>query len=284
MWYTAGANNKGHAMADDPTPIPNISIERNVRRLIDVLVSLQGSAPTEILRREFEQASGLARQMFYSTLRLARERGWIVGDGGRKKHNILNPDGSWQPSPLSSTGERLERDRFEYVKNAQALRIEELEGEVQRLLDWSGGNANRANVAISALVRAVGDSEVSTPRRLKAAAAILGYKVEDEAVSAFAIKFLEALCASSDTDIDHRIEAGRLLQQFRSPKILQPIERPVRPGSVETEETRAERRQQQAEVFRRRVEHMERVRAQNAAELERERAAGLIPGYVSDAT
>jgi hypothetical protein len=193
--------------------------------------------------------------MFYSSLRIARERGWIIGDGGRRGRNIL---GSWQPSPLSSTGEKLERDRFEYVKNVQALRIEELECEVQRLLDWSGGNANGANVAISALVRVVGDSAVSTPRRLKAAAAILGYKVEDEAIIAFAVKFLEALCAGSDTHIDHRIEASRLLQQFKSPRVAQRTEYAVaRQDDVETEETRRER----AEAMQRRREHINRMDA-----------------------
>jgi hypothetical protein len=63
--------------------------ERNIRKLVDVLVTLQGEASTEILRHEFEQASGLARQMFYSTLRLARQRGWIIRESTGKNVMFL---------------------------------------------------------------------------------------------------------------------------------------------------------------------------------------------------
>ena len=81
--------------------------------------------------------------------------------------------------PLTSTGEILERDQLQHVVGLQTARIEELQGEVQRLLDWSS-DANGANVAVSSLVRIVGDSTATTGQRLRAAAAVLGYKTPDD--------------------------------------------------------------------------------------------------------
>jgi len=85
-------------------------------------------------------------------------------------------DGSWR-EPITSIGEKLEKDQLEYLVDSQTQQIEELQGEVERLRDWSTGNGANgdANIALSSLVRIVGDSDASTRQRIKAAAAILSY-------------------------------------------------------------------------------------------------------------
>jgi hypothetical protein len=161
----------------------------------------------------------------------------------------------------------LERDRLEHVVSLQTTQIEELQGENRRLLDGIAGD----NVAVSALVRIVADSAVSTPRRLKAAAAVLGYKVSDNSITEFVRRFLESLCAGPDTHIDHKIEAGELLRKHEAPRVMSEI---VRPTYREDEKIDPEEaRRQREEVFRRRVAHLEQQAALDAAELEKERAA-----------
>jgi hypothetical protein len=60
-------------------------------------------------------------------------------------------------------------------------------------------------------------------------------------------------------------------------RIMPAIERPApRLDEVDPEEAKRQRE----EVYRRRVEHMKRIDAENAAELEKQRAAGLIPDHV----
>jgi hypothetical protein len=70
----------------------------------------------------------------------------------------------------------MDKDQLESLVNSQTVQIGELQSEVECLRDWSSGsNANgEANVALSSLVRIVGDSTASTRQRLKAAAAVLG--------------------------------------------------------------------------------------------------------------
>jgi hypothetical protein len=259
-------------MSDDLTPIPNVSVERNVRQLIDILATYPEGATTEDLRRQFELETGLGRQSYYNTLAAAKTRQWIVSGDAQGKLNVLSPDGSWKPPPRTYTGVVLERDRLEHVANVRNERIEELERLIEDVAD-------NGSIAVASLVRIVGDSSITTPRRLKAAGIILGYRVQSDEVVGLAKRYLESLCGN-DTPLGHRIEAAELLQKHGSPKVMQPIERPARAESVETAEARAERRQRQEEVYRRKVEHMERVRAANAVELERERAAGLIPDRV----
>jgi hypothetical protein len=178
-------------MTDDPSPKSDTPFERNVRRLIDVLATHPEGACTEDLRRAFELETGLGRQSYYNSLAAAKARQWIIGDGEQGKLNVLNPDGAWKKPPLSSTGEVLERDRLEHVVNLQTTQIEELPGENKRLLNGIAGD----NVAVSALVRIVADGAVSTPRRLKAAAAVLNYRVSDVGIIEFVRRYLEiALC------------------------------------------------------------------------------------------
>ena len=242
------------------TPQPSTA-ERNVRKLVDVLVTLQGGASTEDLRRGFETATGRARQTYYNTLAAAKARGWIIGEGSRwNKRNILNPDGCWREVPSPPLERLLERDQLEYVASSRAAKIEELEDEVRRLVD---GAADGANIAVSSLVRIVGDGTVSTPRRLKAAGVLLGYKVQSDDVVGLAKKYLESLCGNPDTPLGHQIEAAELLQKHG--KVMQPIERPSArtDNEIETEEVRRER----AEAMQRRHEHIDRMSALMEADL-----------------
>jgi hypothetical protein len=129
-------------------------------------------------------------------------------------------------------------------------RIDELERQIDGIADNGG-------IAVGSLVRIVGDASVAVRRRLKAAAAILSFKVEDEGITAFAVNYLESICASSDAHIDHRIEAGRLLQQFQSPRIAQRTEYPpVRRDDVIDPE---EMKRQLDEETRRKHEHLARM-------------------------
>src|SRR5262249_6336644 len=153
-------------------------IEKNARCLVGVLARhFPGGATCEDLRRQFEKDTSLAQQSFYNTLSYAKQQHWIVG-GGRDRRDqyqlySLNPDGSWK-EPVTSIGEGLEKDRLEYLADLQAVQIEDLQGQVESLRDWSSGSAN--GVAVSNLAQIVSNSSASTRQRLRAAAAILSYK------------------------------------------------------------------------------------------------------------
>src|SRR5262249_1817550 len=54
----------------------------------------------------------------------------------------------------------------------------------------------------------------------RAAAAVLGYKVKDAAVTEFVRRFLESLCADADIATDYRIEAGGLLSRHEAPRVV----------------------------------------------------------------
>ena len=75
------------------------------------------------------------------------------------------------------------------------------------------------NIALSSLVRIVSDSTASTRQRIKAAAAVLGYKVQDAGVTEFVKGFLGSVCASTDIAVDYKIEASELLRKHEAPKI-----------------------------------------------------------------
>jgi len=209
-------------------------IEKNARRLVGVLVQhFPAGATCEDLRRQFEKDTSLNRQSFYNALRYTKEQRWIVGGGKdrweqRDQLYTLNPDNSWKPPPVS-VGEQLEmakrnNDRLEYLVDLQAGQLEGLQGEVECLRDWSSGNAN--GIAVSNLAQIVSDSTASLRQRLRAAAVVLGYKVQDTAVTEFAKRFLESLCANADIPTDYRIEAGELLRRSEDVMIRPPIERP----------------------------------------------------------
>jgi hypothetical protein len=218
-------------------------IEKNARWLVGVMAKhFPNGATSEDLRKQFEKDTTLVRQSFYNALRLVKERGWFVG-GGRDRLYTLNSDGSWKEPPASIgeqlEKEQLEKDRLEYLTNSQDRQIGELQGELERLRDWSaGGDANgEANVALSSLVRIIGDSGASTRQRLRASACVLNYKVHDDAVTEFVRRYLGAVCASADTPTDYRIEAGELLRRHEAPRVMSEIVRPIyRPDNVEPAE------------------------------------------------
>jgi len=202
-------------------------IEKNARRLVGVLAKhFAAGATCEDLRKRFEKDTSLNRQSFYNALKYVKEQHWFVGGGSRQLYS-LNPDGSWKEPP-KSIGEQLEAaqqnsDRLEYLADTQARQIEGLQGEVESLRDWSSGGIN--GVAVSNLAQIVSDSAASTRQRLRAAAVVLGYRVQDAAVTEFAKRFLESLCANADIPTDYRIEAGELLRRSEDVMIRPPIER-----------------------------------------------------------
>ena len=94
-----------------------------------------------------------------------------------------------------------------------------MQGKVERLLDWSSGGDASAGVAIPTLAKIVGDGSASMRQRLKAAAAILGYKLPDDDVAEFTKRFLQSVCTSADIATDYRIEAGELLRKHEAPRV-----------------------------------------------------------------
>jgi len=107
-------------------------LEKNARRLVGLLVqTFPTGATCEDLRRQFEKDTSLVRHSFYNALNYAKEQCWIVG-GGRDQPYNLNGDGSWR-EPITSIGEKLEKDQLEYLVDSQTQQIEELQGEVEKV-------------------------------------------------------------------------------------------------------------------------------------------------------
>ena len=211
-------SNEPFKFAIDP-----IVAERNARRLIDVLAQFPGGATSEELRIRFEEVTTLKRQTFYDTLNYVKYRRWFVGGGGSNKPYQLNPDCSWKPPP-TSVGQAVEKDRTQYLVELQTQQIAELQDEVERLLDFTNGDGT--NVALASLVRIVGDSAATERQRIKAAGAVLGYKVPDDSAVEFTKRYLESVCTSADVATDYRIEAGELLRKHEAPRVLSEIVRP----------------------------------------------------------
>src|SRR5262249_49761191 len=211
-------------------------IERNARWLIGVMVRhFPNGATSEDLRRQYERDTSLVRQSFYNALSYVKRQGWFVRDEYDRKYH-LNGDGSWK-EPVASIGDvrerlkktqlekvQLDNDRLEYLANSQTQQIEELRGEVERLRDWSNGGVN--GVAVSNLAKIVGDNTASMCQRIKAAGAVLGYRVKDDSVVEFVRGFLESVCASAD-NIDYRIEASELLRRHEAPRVTPENVRPT---------------------------------------------------------
>ena len=245
-------------------------MEKNARRLVGVLVQhFPAGATCEDLRRQFEKDTSLARQSFYNALNYAKKQHWIVG-GGRDRRDqyqlyTLNADGSWK-EPVTSIGEGLEKDQLKYLAHAQTRQIADLQGEVERLRDWSSGSdANgAANVALSSLVRIVGDSAVSPRQRLRAAAAVLAYEVLDAGVLDFVKRFLESLCADPEIATDYRIEAGALLRRYEAPRVAPEV---VRPTYRTNDSAEAEDYEPLSVVIARRRAHCDALTAQIEREM-----------------
>ena len=195
-----------------------LPIERSALRLVGVLAhNFPEGATSDELRGQFKgEDNSFPPATFHAALRYAKERHWVVF--------------------------RLTGDRLVYWADLQATSPQESPDEVEVLPDLgSGSDADGgANVALSSLVRIVGDSAASLRQRLRAAAAVLAYKVQDAAVIEFVRRFLESLCADADTAIDHRIAAGELLRKHEAPRVMSEI---VRPAYRENEGTEAARRE-----------------------------------------
>jgi hypothetical protein len=219
-------------MSDEPFhfAISPAVTERNARCLIDIMARcFPGGVRSGDLRIRFEEITCLKRQMYYDTIAYARYRRWIVG-GGHSKLFQLNPDGSWRPTQTAA-GQKLEKDRLEYLVDSQTQQIGELNDEVARLRDWvSSGDTNGATVALSSLVQIVGDNTVSPRQRIRAAAAVLSYKTQDDVVTEFVKNYLGSVCASTDVAIDYKIEAGELLRRHEAPRVTPETVRPSYDG------------------------------------------------------
>ena len=230
-------------MSDEPFrfAISPVVTEKNARRLIDVMAQFfPGGATSDDLRIKFEEVTTLRRQSFYDTIAYAKYRHWIVG-GGHSKLYQFNSDGSWKPPPPTSAGLKLEKDQLEYLADLRAQQIEGLLDEVERLRDWgSGGGANGAGVAVSTLAQIVSDNAAGMRQRLKAASAILAYKVQDDDVVEFTKRFLQSVCISTDIATDYRIEAGELLRKHEAPRIMSEIVRPTYRENEGSEASRIE--------------------------------------------
>jgi hypothetical protein len=198
--------------------------EGNARRLVDIMAqSFSSGATSEELRRCYEAVTGLRRQAYYDSLKFAKYRHWIVGGGGQGELYRLNADGSWKPRQVSAgelTGEPLSRDQLEYIADSRAQQIDELQDKVECLLDWSSStDTNGANTALTSLIKIVGDSGASTRQRIRASAAVLGYKTEGD-IAQFAKRYLTSVCESTDIAFDYRIEAGELLRKHEAPRVV----------------------------------------------------------------
>ena len=133
-------------MSDEPFrfPISPIVMERNARRLVDIMAQFfPDGATSKDLQIRFEQVTGLQRQTFYDTIGFVKYKRWFVG-GGKNKIYRLNSDGSWKLTQTSD-GQILERDQLTHLVTVQTQQIGELRGEVVRLRDWASGDANGAN-------------------------------------------------------------------------------------------------------------------------------------------
>jgi hypothetical protein len=216
-------------------------LETNARKLVQVLLQyFPAGGTSDDLRKQFEKETSLhSPQSYYAALSHGKKQGWFTG-GGRGQPYKLSSDGSWKEPDIASIGASLragrDRDQLEYLIDTQTQQIGKLQDKVERLLDWSNGGD--AGVALPSLVKIVGDDTASTRQRLKAAAAVLAYKVQDDAVIEFVKKFLGSVCASPDIgNIDYKIEAGELLRRHEAPKVSPET---VRPNYRENEDRPAE--------------------------------------------
>jgi hypothetical protein len=173
-------------------------IERSALRLVGVLAhNFPEGASGDELRAEFEADNSFPRATFHAALRYAKERRWVVF--------------------------RFSGDRLVYWAQLQeAPPQENLLDEAE--VDLSDGDIN--GVAVASLVRIVSDDTASMRQRLRAAAAVLGYKVKDAGAVELTRGFLESLCANAEIATDHRIAAGELLRKTEAPKVMSEIVRP----------------------------------------------------------
>ena len=183
-------------------------LETNARKLIELVVQRfpLGGKDAE-LQRQFAKDCGLRRQSFFYALRHAREVGWLVKDQGLLYQ--LDPRGSWKPKSTEPGAEpALNRDQLEYLADARAQKIAELENQIAHVRDWSSGNAN--GIAVVHLAEILSSSTATKRQKLRAAAGIVSYKAH-AGTTEFAKRFLESLTANTDIATDDRIEAAYII-------------------------------------------------------------------------
>jgi hypothetical protein len=174
-----------------------LPIEKNARQLVALAQHFPSGAATS---DELRAQTALPGPAFYEALRYAKEQRWLML--------------------------RLENDRVEYLVDSQAVPpLEELPDECLPERN-SGADANGANVALPSLVGIVSDDAASMRQRIRAAAAVLGYKTHDDGVTEFVKRFLGSVCASADIPVDHKIEAGELLRRHEAPRVMSGSVRP----------------------------------------------------------
>jgi hypothetical protein len=157
---------------------------------------------------------------------------------------------------------RRENDRLELLVGSRTEQVDQLQDQLDDLRDWSNGGSN--GVAVPSLVAILTDNGASVRQKIKAASAILGYKVQDPSVSAFARRFLESICAKADVPTDYKIQAAETLRRAEGDAQLRPtIERLTPPAAPIDREAEAAAIRAQNE---RRRAHVEKMTAQIAAE------------------
>jgi hypothetical protein len=242
--------------------------EANGRRLVEVLAKyFPRGCNCGDLRQKYQKVAHRKSGTFFNALKLAREKNWIVSDGGPLRLGLqiysLNPDGCWR-NPEVSIEERLEtarreNSRLEFLLDTQVERTEQLQSEIDNLRDLASGTNG---IALENLIKIVTDITASPRQRLKAASVILGYRVQNSEVSELAKRYLETLCASAE-NVDYRIEASEVLRRCEDPRIAPSVQRPVVAvvyDSAEEVMARGERRRK----------HIEAQALRNAEEMARE--------------
>jgi hypothetical protein len=238
--------------------------EQNLQKLLGALSEFPAGCRCGDLLLKFKEISNRRNATFFSCLKLARERGWVVVDAGVYS---LDSAGSWK-IPAPSVEVQLERsrrnqDRLEFLASSREAQLQELRSQMEDLRDWSGGGNG---TALASLLRIVSDNGATIPQRLRASSVVLAYKVEPR-VSTFVQSFLESVCENDSVLADHRIFAGELLRKCEgTPRIMSPIERPDPSPTVPVD--REAEKAALAEEHERRRKHIEEQAIKDKADLE----------------
>jgi hypothetical protein len=239
--------------------------EANGRRLVEVLAKYFPLGCTcGDLRKKYQKVAHRKSGTFFNALKLARAEGWIVSDGGPLRSTLqiysLNPNGCWRKPEISIEEKletaRRENSRLEFLLDTQVEQTEQLQDQIESFHDRSEGNDG---VAISNLVRIISDNSATPRQRLKAAAVILGYKVQNADVTEFAKRYLETLCAS-DVSVDYKIQAAETLRRAEGDAQLRPsIERLTPPSPPRDREAEEAERRATSERRRKHLEEQSRL-------------------------
>jgi hypothetical protein len=257
-------------MPDIPPPKQVDPVERNARRLINILAQHSSGLRCEELNGEFQRITKLRRQSYYDCLAFAKKERWVLG-GGQRQEYFLNPDGSWRSAlkPLS-VGEPLEKYQLEHLLSLQTEKVEMLETANRRLAGSRKAIAASADAGstVATLVQLMADTSLNMRRRLSAAQLLLGFRSPEDITQATK-QFLHSVFLDQEMDISHRLEAAELLRRAEDPRIAPAVERPTVAVVYDTKEEIEER-------GRRHREHIERQARLNAEAMEAERQQMLV--------